>query len=209
MSERRGTVLVVVDAQRAFVDPAGSLTRTFGVAETQPGIEALRRLCLYLTTRCDGEPAIFVRSEYSPGQFTGGQLDHPLANLCVPWRNVDCEWAPGIGIVGDDQVVTKHQANAWDSKAFRTAIERVVLDRARRIDMAGFQFTTCVAESALSTWQAVRERGVSVAVLECLTGARASSYLPDATGLSRVEAIRRHLRAAGVDVVQNPVELIR
>ncbi|HEU4689559.1 MAG TPA: isochorismatase family protein [Vicinamibacterales bacterium] len=197
------TVLVVIDAQRAFVDPAGSLTRAFGVAEVQPGIDAFHRLCRHLGTRAAVESAIFVRSEYSPGQFTGGRLDHPMAELCVPGRNVDCEWATGVAIAGGDHVVTKHHADACESAAFRAAIDRIVAAGARHIVLAGFQFTTCVAASALSTWQAVQGRGVSVAVLEHLTGARASSYLRDTSGPSRVEATRQRLGSAGIAVIND------
>lgn len=202
MNVKEKTVLVVVDAQRAFVDPAGSLARTLGLAEVQPSVDALDRLCLHLAARGAEEPTIFVRSEYSPGQFTGGWLDHPMADLCVPGRNVDCEWATGVGITRSDHVVTKHQADAWESEAFRAAIDQAVAVGARQIVMAGFQLTTCVATSALSTWQGVRERGVSVTVLERLTGARASSYLPGAVDLSRVEATRRDLASAGVAVIE-------
>ncbi len=197
------TVLVVIDAQRAFVDPAGSLTRAFGVAEVQPGIDAFHRLCRHLGTRAAAESAIFVRSEYSPGQFTGGRLDHPMAELCVPGRNVDCEWATGVAIAGSDHVVTKHHADACESAAFRVAIDQIVAAGARHIVLAGFQFTTCVAASALSTWQAVQGRGVSVAVLEHLTGARASSYLRDTSGPSRVEATRQRLGSAGIAVIND------
>jgi nicotinamidase-related amidase len=195
-------VLVVIDAQRAFVDPAGSLARAFGVAQVRPGVEAFDRLRQYLLARAADEPTIFVRSEYSPGQFTYGRLDDPMANLCVPGRNVDCEWATGVEITGGALVVTKYQADAWESEACRGAIDRFVADGARQIVLAGFQFTTCVAASAVSICQAVRGRGVSVAVVERLCGARTSSYLPDADGLSRVEATRRHLRSAGVAVVE-------
>jgi nicotinamide mononucleotide (NMN) deamidase PncC len=58
-----------------------------------------------------------------------------------------------------------------------------------------------VVASALSTQQALRERGVRVAVVEALTGSRASSHLPGASGVSRMESTRRQLAAAGVEVV--------
>jgi nicotinamidase-related amidase len=203
MSARPQTVLVVIDAQRAFVDPAGSLTRAFGAAEVQPGVEAFSRLCRHLGVRGADERTIFVRSEYTPGQFTAGRLDHPMADLCVPGRNIDCEWAAGLGIADDDRIVTKYQADACESEAFHATIDRSVAEGARHIVLAGFQLTTCVAASALSTWKAVRERGVSVAVLEPLTGARASSYLRDTSGLSRVEATRHHLTSAGIAVIND------
>jgi hypothetical protein len=41
--------------------------------------------------------------------------------------------------------------------------------------------------------------------LQRLTGARASSYLPDGSGLSRVEATRQRLTSAGIAVVEDEV----
>ena len=126
-----------------------------------------------------------------------------MANLCVPGRNVDCEWPTGVTIAGGDRVVTKHQADAYESAAFRASIDHMVAVGARHIVLAGFQLTTCVAATALSTWRAVQERGVSVAVLEHFTGARASSYLRDASGRSRVEATRQFLTSAGIAVIND------
>ena len=81
------------------------------------------------------------------------------------------------------------------------AVERAIQDGARRIALAGFQFTTCVAASALSTAAMVRDRGILVAVIETLTGSRASSHVPDASGLCRMDSTRRHLASAGIHVI--------
>jgi hypothetical protein len=45
---------------------------------------------------------------------------------------------------------------------------------------------------------------VRVAVIEPLTGSRVSSHLPGPSGLSRVEATRKLLEAAGVELLQSP-----
>ena len=201
------TILVVIDAQRAFVDPAGSLMRAFGPDEVRPGVEALGRLLAYLAERGSRGHVVFVRSEYRRGQFTGGQLTHPLADLCVPGRNVDCEWAVGLDVLPHQLVVTKHQADAGESAAFRAAIERVVQDGARRIAMVGFQLTTCVEASAKSTRRLVSDRGVQVVVVESLTGVRASSRYP-ASGLSRVEATRQRLEGCGVLVIRETEQAV-
>jgi nicotinamidase-related amidase len=195
------TAVVVIDAQCAFVDPAGSLIRTFGAEEAQPGIVALHRLREFLAARRPLAPTIFVRSEYHPGQFTGGDLDHSMAYVCVPGRNIDCEWADGLEVRPHDRVVTKRHADASETALYRGAIERALRDGARRIALAGFQFTTCVGASAISTAALVRDRGIPVVVIEPLTGSRTSSHVPDASGLSRMDSTRRHLQSAGVDVV--------
>lgn len=195
------TALVVIDAQRAFVDPAGSLIRTHGAREAQPGLDALRRLQAVLDARRATAPTIYVRSEYLPGQFTGGGLDDGMAYVCVPGHSLDCQWADGIDIGPHDIVVTKRHADAGETEAYRHALEQAIQRGAHRIALAGFQFTTCVAASALSTAAFVRDRGVRVAVIEPLTGSRASSHVTNASGQSRMDATRNLLAHAGVDVV--------
>ena len=94
----------------------------------------------------------------------------------------------------------QHHADAATSDAFRPAIEQAIRDGVDRIVVVGFQFTTCVAASALSTIEMVRGRGVRVTVIEALTGIRASSHVAGASGVSRVESTRRHLETAGVEL---------
>ena len=194
-----GTVLVVIDPQKAFVDPEGSLMRALGPDEVRPGVEALGRLRTYLAGRGDAAATVFVRSEYRLGQFTEGDVGHPLAAICVPGRNVDCEWASGLVVPPDQTVVTKHQADAGESPAFRAVIDRLVQAGTRHIVMVGFQLTTCVQASAISTRQMVGHLGVRVTVIEALTGVRASS-LTSPSGVSKVEATRRRLESCGVAV---------
>ena len=195
------TRLVVIDPQRAFVDPAGSVARTFGVADIQPGMAALDRLLIVLAER-SAAPTIFVRSEFQSGQFSEGDLTHGMAYVCVPGHSIDCEWAAGIRVAAHDVVVTKHQADAVESSAFRDAIDGVLAGGVVRIAIAGFQFTTCVVASAISTLALVQERGVRVAVIEPLTGSRVSSRQPGPSGVSRVDLTRRQLEAVGVELVQ-------
>lgn len=199
------TALVVIDPQRAFVDRDGSLIRTFGIDEAQPGLAALDQLRRFIDTHRATGPTIFVRSEYHPGQFTDGDLNHGMAYVCVPGRNIDCEWAADLDVAPHDIVVTKHHADAATSHAFRAAIERAIQDGADRIVITGFQFTTCVLASAMSTLEMVRAHGVRVTVVEPLTGSRASSYVPGSAGISRVEAARRQLASAGVEVITDLV----
>ena len=191
------TVLVVIDAQRAFVDPAGSLARAYGIDEVRPSIDALARLRAFLERSAARTHCVFVRSEYRPGQFTDGRLDDPLSELCVPGRNVDCEWAVGLNATRAGAIITKQQMDAGETDGYRAVVERAIEDGVRQIVLTGFQLTTCVRASALTTIALVSGRGPRVVVAEALTGARASSYTPTATG-SRVEATRRELRAAGV-----------
>ena len=197
------TALVVIDAQRAFVDPSGSLIRTHGTDEARPGLDAFVRLRELLARRRASAPTIYVRSEYHSGQFTDGRLDDGMAHVCVPGRNSDCDWADGIDIGPHDIVVTKHHADAGLTALYRDAIDHAIRGGATAIALAGFQFTTCVAASAVSTASLVRGRGVRVAVIEPLTGSRASSHVPGSSGMSRMDATRRELESAGVEVIRD------
>lgn len=203
MSAEPGTRLVVIDAQRAFVDPAGSLWRLHGPDEIQPGLAALERLRELFRSRAHAGATIWVRSEYTAGQFTSGDLAHGMAHVCVPGQNVDCEWADGVAesMAPGDVIVTKSHDDAWRSAAFRSAIDDAVRAGVTRIAFVGFQFTTCVVASALSTQQTLRERGVQVVVIEALTGSRVSSHRPATSGVSRMESTRRRLAAAGVEIL--------
>ena len=195
------TLLVVIDAQRAFVDPAGSLARAFGVDEVMPGAGALERLRAHVSHPDRRRSTVFVRSEYRTAQFTGGRLDHPLTHLCVPGHNIDCEWAPGLDVSCARAVITKYDVDAATAGAYRDLIANAVSEGVRQIVLAGFQLTTCVRASALTTAAMCAGHGVQVAVAVDLTGARASSYTAIDEGLSRVEATRRELAACGVTVV--------
>jgi nicotinamidase-related amidase len=201
VQQRSEPLLIVIDPQRAFVDPEGSVARTFGAADIEPGMAALGRLRALLAGRPSTARVIFVRSEFRPGQFSDGDLHHGMARVCVPGYGIDCDWAAGLEIAAHDTVITKHQADATRSSAFREAVERAVAGGVTRIAITGFQFTTCVVATAVSTLELVRARGVHVAVIEPLTGSRVSSYQPGPSGISRVEATRRQLEAAGVELV--------
>jgi len=123
-----------------------------------------------------------------------------MGYVCVPGHNIDCEWAEGVEIGPRDIVVTKYHADAGNAAAYRDSIEQAIAGGVTHIALAGFQFTTCVAATAVSTASLVRGRGVRVAVVEPLTGSRASSHATGASGVSRMEATRQHLASVGVDV---------
>jgi nicotinamidase-related amidase len=116
-------------------------------------------------------------------------------------KNCSCEWATGIELCPHDVVVTKHQADAGESATFRDVIELAIADGVEQFFVVGFQFTTCVAASAVSTVNMVRPRGARVTVIKELSGSRGSSHLPGASGVSRVESTRQHLQNAGVELI--------
>jgi nicotinamidase-related amidase len=203
-SHQPRTLLVVIDAQKAFVHPLGSLARAYGYDEIRPGVKALAELHRFLAGCPPGLEAALIRSEYQPAQFTAGRLDHPLANLCVPTVNIDCEWADGLDVARADWVVTKRQADAMDSTEYQDLIERSIAGGIGTVWVAGFQLTTCVRATAMSMVARYRSGGVRVAVLQWLTAARASSYQPGHEPHSRVEQACSELRASGVELLQQP-----
>ena len=199
-------LLVVIDAQRAFVDPEGSLARAYGVGEIVHSATALTRLRSHVSRRDRGFTTVFVRSEYRPAQFTAGRFDHPLAHICVPGYNIDCEWAPGLDVSGAHAVITKHDVDAATAPVYRDLIAQAVSRGIRHIVLAGFQFTTCVRASALATQDMLADSGIEVSVAVQMTGARASSYHATEGGVSRVEATRRELAARGVTLLHTLID---
>lgn len=177
--------------------------RAHGLDDVRPGVEAFGRLWAHLARGQDVAGVVFVRSEYQPGQFTGGRLDDPMAHVCVPGVSIDCEWAAGLDPAWAATTVTKHQADAGETGAYREVLARAVAEGVRDIVLAGFQYTTCVRASALSTIALVGGAGIRVSVAEGFTGARASS-LDRTAGPSRVDRAREELRAAGISIVAGP-----
>jgi nicotinamidase-related amidase len=201
--------LIVIDPQKAFTHPDGSLARAYGLDEIAPAVAALGELHRFLARCPRGLDVAFVRSEYRPGQFTDGRLDHPLANLCVARSNIDCEWADGVDVDRAGRVVTKRQADAIDAPEYRDFVERSIALGVTTVCFAGFQLTTCVKSTAISTTASYRSQGIRVAILQWLTGARASSYQSVHQAPSRVEQASHELHAAGVELVQQPDDLVR
>ena len=199
-------LLVVMDAQRGFVDPEGSLARAFGVDEIVHSATALTRLRTHVSRRDRGFATVFVRSEYRPAQFTSGRFDDPMAHICVPGYNIDCEWAPGLDVSGAHAVITKHDVDAATASVYRDLITQAVSGGVRHVVLAGFQFTTCVRASALTTQDLLADSGVQVSVAVHLTGARTSSYHATEGGVSRVEATKRELAARGVTLLDTLID---
>jgi nicotinamidase-related amidase len=148
-----GRLLVVIDPQRAFVDPEGSLMRAHGPGEVRPGVEAFGRVRAHLAQQHMAAPhdaagIVFVRSEYRPGQFTGGRLDDPMAHVCVPGVSIDCEWAAGLDQAWAGAVVTKHQADAGETGAYRDVLARAVAAGVRHVVLAGRIAGRCRGQAA-------------------------------------------------------------
>jgi len=195
------SVFVVVDAQKGFADPAGSLAYAYGVPEIAASITAAARIAAVLGALSRGEVhALLVRSEYEPGQFTKGRLHQPLSLLCVPRVNVDSEWTAGLDVSLADAVITKRTSNAMESPHYQAAINQYLDNGAREFYFAGFQLTSCLADTALATHLGLGAARIKSRVVLSLSGARRSSY---SGSPSRVAAAVDRLQRNGIEVVND------
>ncbi|MBI3466923.1 MAG: isochorismatase family protein [Planctomycetes bacterium] len=200
----------MVDPQKGFTDHAGSLAKANGSDEIGPSIAVVTLLETILKgLRTGGVRTLLVRSEYVPGQFTAGRLDHPLSHLCVPNANVDCEWTNALEDFQADSVVTKHEIDAMTAPQYQAAVSRCVAQGAREICFAGFQFTTCVAETALSTRIGLKSQCPRCIVVQPLTGSRRSSYEASGRAVSRVAQTVEKLLRLDVEVVAEVPPVLR
>jgi nicotinamidase-related amidase len=196
--------LIVVDAQKAFVDPLGSLALAHGRDEVQPSLEAWTHLVDALAlARSTGMPIVLVRSEYAAGQFTDGRVDDPMGHVCVPGANVDCEWPDGLDAGLADVICTKHTADACESADYRAGITALIERGVRVLCFAGFQLTTCVKATAMSSALCFGPAGVRSVLLRSATGARSSSFRGGPDQPSRVDRTCAELTAVGVDIIQS------
>jgi nicotinamidase-related amidase len=147
--------LVVVDPVRAFTDPDCVIGRIHGAVEVRPICETVERLAAFAATH-EG-PKVWVTSLYTPGQFTGGNLDEPLARLCTERSSSDCVWDAELEPPADAVVVTKTSMDANSAPAFVDAVEAMV-DEVDALFITGFWLTACVAATVASSTERLAGR---------------------------------------------------
>ena len=194
--------LVVVDPVRAFTDPVGVIGRLHGADQFNVIVDTVGRLASF-TAAHDG-PKLWVQALYEPGQFTGGDLDAPLAQLCADPLGVDCEWDPRLVPPVHALVVTKTTVDAGSCPAFVRATEAMV-GYVDALLVTGFWLTTCVAATATSCAERLGAR-LPVIVPLSLAAARAGLYDPGDNHPAEVDVALQlaRLRAAGVVVCDSP-----
>jgi nicotinamidase-related amidase len=139
--------LVVVDPVRAFTDPGGVIGQVhpadqFGVIRATVG-----RVALFAAAHAG--PKVWVTSHYTPGQFSGGDLNAPLAQLCTDPASADCAWDPQLAPPADAVVVTKTSMDAGCSPEFVEVTEAMV-GAVDAVLITGFWLSACVAATAAS-----------------------------------------------------------
>ena len=200
MAHRFG--LVVIDPVRAFTDPAGVIGRIHPAEQFSVIIETVERLASFAAALSG--PKVWVTSLYAPGQFSGGDMDHPLARLCTDASGADCAWDPRLVPPADALVVTKTSMDAGSSAAFVEATEAMVGD-VDAVLITGFWLSACVAATAVSCARRFAGRTPVVVPLS-LAATRLGLYDPDDDHPADVDVMTKleQLRAAGVVVCDAP-----
>lgn len=167
------TSLILVDPQVGFCSAQGSLAKYYGYEELQE----IRKTLLTLVESLSEVPRRhLVTSEYSEAQFTEGNTQHPLANLCVPEVNGDCKIAEELAGVQFHSHHIKHKPSALSSDALNCEIENELKQGVRAFVVAGFLFEHCVRSTAEELINKVSDFGASVYVCPDLSASRLEKY---------------------------------
>jgi nicotinamidase-related amidase len=192
-------LILVIDPQVAFCGPAGSLSKAFGVSELTVIAERLRDLEAFLASYPHRDELCVIRSEYRPGQFTGGDVNHLYSQACVPGHFDDCGLSLSQSALAGVRVLTKHEESAASVPELMGMLR---VGGPKHVLLAGFLTTSCVFKSALALRNALPEF-VTVGVVEDLTASRASNYRSEAGGISRHEAVLEEMRCAGIAIMRS------
>ncbi len=212
MNSYQERLILVIDAQKAFCDVCGSLAKSFGAKELEMISTRLEALELALSNYPNQQDVFLIRSEYQPGQFSEGNLNHPYAYACVLGAEDDCDWSLSSSAIKGKRVITKTQESAASSPGFIEELRSVASAGLGEILIAGFLMTSCVRKTALDIRKSLPET-VTVTVIEGLCGSRASNYKAShCGGISRHALTLREMVAAGVNVIYGntiPIEILR
>lgn len=165
--------LILIDPQVGFCSTSGSLGLQYSVGELSridAVIPKIRAAMKEATRRH------LLRSEYSAGQFTDGDLEHPLANLCVPNANNDCDILEPLSAIEYHSSTVKREQSAISSSAFCSEIERDINSGIKSFILSGFLFEHCVATTALDLASMLADSGAEVVVCRDLVASRAQKY---------------------------------
>jgi len=165
--------ITIVDPQKGFCSDTGSLALMHDEAEFDEIRQSIPNI---LNATKEIGRCHLVKSEYIPGQFTDGNLEHKLANLCVPNVNEDCDVIDEFVDTLFLSVLIKRQHSALSSKSFRAAVDQDLADGVGCFIVAGFLLNHCVAKTAEDLSEYVKGRGARVLVYRDLSAARMQKY---------------------------------
>ncbi len=185
--------ITLVDPQVGFCLERGSLARRYGVSQLSEIGRAIPKIhyALMETNRRH-----LVKSEYAPGQFTEGDLNKDLSNLCVPYINDDCEILEELSNIEYSSITTKNQQSALSSNEYCREIEKDLVKGINSFVVSGFLLNHCVKQTAVEL--ALKFRGMNPKVYVCsdLTAARLDKYKSGA-----VEETIAHFKSVGIEYV--------
>lgn len=193
-------LILIIDPQKAFCHANGSLAKAFGKDELAAIAERVFALESFLQDDPCPEEVVLVRSEYRPGQFTGGDLGHPFSRVCVPGNGADCEWCLSASAFSRKRVVTKFEESAASAPGLFEDLQAWVNGGLSQLLVAGFLTTSCVLKTALDLRRTL-PKSVEVGLLAGLTASRASSYVSSNGNPSRHEAALREMQFAGIRII--------
>lgn len=165
--------LIVIDPQVGFCSSSGSLGLQYGEEELGEINRALPKIRFALA---DSFRRHLVRSEYSVGQFTEGEIRHPLANLCVPYKSNDCDVVTGLFCVNYHSSHIKHQHSALSLDQFCSEVDDDLALGVRTFVLAGFLLDYCVKATAEDLCDKLKGTEGRVIVASDLSATRLEKY---------------------------------
>jgi nicotinamidase-related amidase len=167
------TSLILIDPQVGFCSAKGSLARYYGCEEISQIQKSLIKLKKWI-----GEipRRHLVTSEYSVAQFTEGDANHPLANLCVSKANDDCSLVEELASVSFQSQHIKREPSALSSSDFNSEIENDLEQGIQTFVVAGFLFEHCVCSTAKELLTRLKGTGARVYVCSDFSASRLEKY---------------------------------
>ncbi len=165
--------LIVIDPQIGFCSSAGSLGAFYGEAELNEIKQAIPNIQAALQ---QSRRRHLVLSEYSSAQFTGGDRQHPLANLCVPHNNNDCQLVGALSTTDFHSVTVKHQQSALSCRDFLPTMVSDLDQGIQHFALAGFLIEYCVQATAKDLYAELSAMGAEIIVCRDLVASRAEKY---------------------------------
>ncbi|GAX60351.1 glycosyl transferase [Candidatus Scalindua japonica] len=182
--------LILIDPLIGFCGLSGSLAKRYGERELAEIRNTIPRIAqaAAISTRTH-----LVRSEYFAGQFTDGNMDDTLANLCVPDANEDCRVISELSNVKFRSRTTKCEENAFSSKEFGNVVGDDIRNGISKFVVAGFLLEHCVKVTAEKLVEFLSDGKIQVVVCTDLTASRVEKY---SNGV--VESTKVNLKSKGV-----------
>lgn len=162
---------LVIDPQKGFAAPEGSLARAHGWPEVQPLATALQAIAQFVPTLPQQCQLVLIHTQYQPGQFCQDPAS-PLYQMGVVGANNDCDLVPAISELKFTKQFIKSEHDAYSNREFAQWSRATVAAGARHLLVSGILLEYCVAATVLSCltdWP-------RVSLLPALCGSRACKY---------------------------------